>query len=490
MPTARKRVTPIRPGAIRAEVDNSGRVAYLYDEASIAKIRPVIEDLIRKHGDFASHAGFRRLGAAAAIVAYGLEQDDAIDVELVVGPPLTDAELAVARWLTPQRASLELPSGRILLDSGDSLRAAFPEQATDEGATIVVPPGTYEVTLHRMHGDQMDADGLPRDRRRGRFDVVVLTPRVGAPAGRTPGWLPCVAEPVRVSWLKKYSVSENTVTGLIVASDPGTVSTNIDHVGLKAIGVRPGARVKCRVGSLEFTTTFDLAPPSRPMAPAGAWWAADPHTGTELLVIGNRALRKVKLHTAVSVTPAPGPARRAGTPRGEAPSVRGTKAFAFLLGNALPAIETTLDEEDLEVIGARSGDDLVLAFVDEEPKVPLRLHLFGDLTALREAASASSRLPAAAEQRLRGLVQKLARGHEVESVSAVTTVRLLGDIKRLRYPDGPATVPWGGLLVPCHSDPSWKVLAVAPLVVAPGAALLPPLYFLPPGGGGVVIRRA
>ena len=53
--------------------------------------------------------------------AFELEQHDEIEIEVVVGPPLTSEQLADAHWMQPQLTWLRLPSGRLRVDMPNTM---------------------------------------------------------------------------------------------------------------------------------------------------------------------------------------------------------------------------------------------------------------------------------------------------------------------------------------------------------------------------------
>src|SRR5262245_11626640 len=118
---AKKKPKPgvIRAAARRVEVYNEGLCVYLHDEGHQPRLREMIAS--GKYGQagagntFYDNLSEPEFGMAVAkkrlALAYELQQDDEVAVEVAVGPPLTTKELAVARWLPPQRAKLDLPTG-------------------------------------------------------------------------------------------------------------------------------------------------------------------------------------------------------------------------------------------------------------------------------------------------------------------------------------------------------------------------------------------
>lgn len=148
---------------------NDGLLVYLYDDAALASLREVGSSLV--HGDEDDPEWKRvakRLTLARSLVRYELVQDDELHVGVVVGPPLTAKEKRGLPWLRPASSVLRLPSGRLCVESTNTLR--FDEDGAEPGGAIVeVPPGEYVVTLHRV-------DWLKLDEYDGPTEIVTLTP--------------------------------------------------------------------------------------------------------------------------------------------------------------------------------------------------------------------------------------------------------------------------------------------------------------------------
>jgi len=259
-----KGARPIREGAFAAKVFNSGLEVWLYDEANIPKLREsgAMADLTD-----GSDAKLRAFIAEGLVVGYGLYQDDSLDVEVVVGPPLTEAELSRSAWLEPQTAFLRLPSGRLRVDSNDTTLIGAEEGGGDQGASISVPPGDYKVTLYRV-----DHEALDREERtwEGPQEVVVLTPG-GTPASAAKEILP-FEQRRDLSWVGKYEIQGKTFTGLAWFPDYwDTYRVNLDRAAAERLGLAPGHVVRTTVpeAGISLVTTFatswieggKLAPP-------------------------------------------------------------------------------------------------------------------------------------------------------------------------------------------------------------------------------------
>lgn len=282
----------LRAGAIPVHVSNSGLEVWLYDDSQVEALR-------------ASHAQERLIGGGSldgALVGYSLWQDDGIDAAVIVGKPLTAAELRIARWLEPQTAFLRLPSGKLAVESNDACRIG--EGAPGEkGAVVSVPKGDYRVTLYRI-----DHEALDREEREwaGPEQVVVLTPG-GTPADDVAGLLPFLQRR-DFSWVRQYTINGRTFDGLVWFDDSwDTYFANLDDAAVDALQLKPGQFLRTTVpqAGLTLVTTFAtswkegqaLPPPAGPPPEEFGYGAVIAPERFE----GNRALfcRRVKARKGV-----------------------------------------------------------------------------------------------------------------------------------------------------------------------------------------------
>jgi hypothetical protein len=187
---AKRKKAALRPGAQRRAVYNEGLCVYVHDEGHDAALRAMMAS--PDFGEQAPEATFyERLdlpdfGSATAraglAFAFELQQDDEIDVEVMVGLPLELAQLADALWLAPQTTWLRLPTGRLRIDTPNTM-PLDPEPGHDPGGIVQVPPGDYEVRLYRVDWDAMHREER-EDGYKGPGHLLVLTPLAGsAPPG-------------------------------------------------------------------------------------------------------------------------------------------------------------------------------------------------------------------------------------------------------------------------------------------------------------------
>ena len=455
---------PIRAGSTRVKVFNSGLQVYLYDEASADALRPTLTSLIGSDRDWSRAADLQRLANEGLILIYDLQGDGGVDVEILVGPPLTAAELASARWMRPQRARLRVASGKLAVHSSDTLPMG-PEAPSDPGASVSVPAGDYAVTLHRLHDEQMRADGIDGSYR-GPREVVVLTPGIGA-VEPAPAVLPYVPEQASVSWLGRYTVEGDLLTGQVQSCDRDTITTNVDRRGAGALGLRVGADVTLQSGKLTLAAVFageenaaDVLAHRKSAGAAGAWWWTSPDAGIDVLVFGNPKKSKLKAGAPVTVKRGAG-----GSGHWEAEHGVTGKVSVLSADGGMPTAATTLDARDLAAIGAVPGDELAALF-GRSRDVRRSLRLFGGI---REIQGAVMKFPADRVARLDDLIAAYNRLRAKDDLDSRRKLHpAWKEIDTLRRPEGTKEFPLAGCLLSHPRLPAWEVLHVFPLIVVPG----------------------
>lgn len=155
----------LRADSRRFSVYNDGPWAFLYDASFEAELEAMkaSEVLVGARVDADVAAAIR---ARDLLVAYELQQDDPIDAELAVGDPLTTEEKIDLPYLPPRQARLHLPSGRLRLESLNTL--SIDDDPTDEpNFEVEVGPGLYLVRFESLelgHDDIAEAQsGVPSE---------------------------------------------------------------------------------------------------------------------------------------------------------------------------------------------------------------------------------------------------------------------------------------------------------------------------------------
>lgn len=210
----------VRDGGTHLSVRNSGLEVWLYDDANREVIRDAGGATKRRQVRGAARtvsieAGFGGMPAKlpdltrqGLVLGYSLSQDDDLEIAVHVGHPLTEDEMSVARWLEPQTAFLQLPSGRLCVESNDASRIG-PETPTEQGGVVTVPPGDYRVTLYRIDHEALDRERLTW---RGPEAVIVLTP--GGTTADAADFLLPYEDRRDTGWVGKYTVHGNRAEGL------------------------------------------------------------------------------------------------------------------------------------------------------------------------------------------------------------------------------------------------------------------------------------
>ncbi|MBI3654684.1 MAG: hypothetical protein HY231_26935 [Acidobacteria bacterium] len=185
---------PIREGATAVHIYNDGLTVLLYDDAHEARIRQANPRIIWYSNRAAlNDPTTTSLLEAGDLLVYGLHGDGGIDIEIVVGEPLTAAELSTGKWFAPESGYLTSPSGKLWIHSYNTLPMGDNgDHPTDPGALVIVPPDAYRLTLYRKDWDAMEsADIVTLNQAEkagidvygeGRIDeVIVLSPVGNAP---------------------------------------------------------------------------------------------------------------------------------------------------------------------------------------------------------------------------------------------------------------------------------------------------------------------
>jgi hypothetical protein len=182
------------------------------------------------------------------LVGYSLVQDDDLDIEISVGPPLTAKRLSAARWLEPQTAFLRLPSGKLCVESNDASRLG-PEKPGEEGATVELPPGDYRLTLYRLDYEAMRRESLEWE---GPQELIVLTPG-GSTKDSANGLLP-YEERRDQSWIGQYTIAQGRAEALVWLGDGwDTFALNLDSGAIAALGLRPGSFLRTTIPAAGLT---------------------------------------------------------------------------------------------------------------------------------------------------------------------------------------------------------------------------------------------
>jgi hypothetical protein len=159
---------PIRSGAQIGRVANGGLLVFIYDDADEPGIRagnhPILSTFDgtrpRKTGSLRSR-----------LIVYELHQEGDVNVEVVVGDPLTGAELALGNWYPPQLGHLTVTAGRLWMHTYGSLPMGERAGEAKQGASFDLPPGDYTLSLYRKRWNHPDMEAKARAARAAGVDV-------------------------------------------------------------------------------------------------------------------------------------------------------------------------------------------------------------------------------------------------------------------------------------------------------------------------------
>jgi hypothetical protein len=248
----------IRPGSSLVSVYNEALLVYLWDESHLNTLVASEADFEAGYADDDAEVdkSLKKLAKDGVLVAYELFQDDAIAVEIVVGPPLTKKELATARWHKPQTARLSLPSGVFRIDSANTLPMNESDETEDPGR-VTVPAGEYALSLYRMNWDELEADGLwtEGDDWTGPHEVIVLTP--AAEAKPIKGAKPLLRLSRTASWLGRYKIDGTQFQGKAIAHVARDFClVNIDRSAAVQLGLNVGSLFRLEVEGLALEAVY------------------------------------------------------------------------------------------------------------------------------------------------------------------------------------------------------------------------------------------
>ncbi len=152
---------PIRAGSTPVHIYNEGLTVLLYDKSIEPEMRRQEPKIIY----YAGRESFedpltRSFLVSGKLLLFGLHGDGGVDLEILVGSPLTMDELQTGLWFPCQTGWLNLPSGNLCIHSYNSLPMGDNgEEPFDKGAEVIVPVGRYQALLYRKNWEEMNAAG-------------------------------------------------------------------------------------------------------------------------------------------------------------------------------------------------------------------------------------------------------------------------------------------------------------------------------------------
>jgi hypothetical protein len=244
----------MREGMLTAEVGNEGLLAFLYDLSNREKIAASGARILSGFdADAAADPALSELTTNGLLAVYELPQDDPIRLGVIVGAPLSAKEKKGAKWHKTQSARIYLPSGKLCVDSYNSLRLAR-EAASVPGATLGLPPGDYALSLHRVDAAAPESAAYV-----GPPEIVTLEPAKSAPRKSESGVLAFGVEK-RAPWDGRYKLSGSEFQGELVKIYPsfpaGTMSLNLGAGPARRLGLQRGARLEVGIGGERFDVFY------------------------------------------------------------------------------------------------------------------------------------------------------------------------------------------------------------------------------------------
>ncbi|KAI9129278.1 hypothetical protein [Acaryochloris sp. CCMEE 5410] len=169
----------IRPDSLTAGFYNDGLVLFFYDDQSQESIRAISPSILEGYGNSDINSELFEVTKKGLLVVYGLQQDDEITIELSVGEPLSNAEeKAFGTCLPVQRAYLNLPSGKLAIESYNNLRLSLDFDPDEEpGALFTIPAGEYVLSIYSLDVLAEDNEYIDDEFDESRCNhLFVLTP--------------------------------------------------------------------------------------------------------------------------------------------------------------------------------------------------------------------------------------------------------------------------------------------------------------------------
>jgi hypothetical protein len=236
----------VREDAHRIALSDEGGALFVYDEAHA---RAIAADLPKNPGSPKDPA-HARLAADGRLVTVILGGDGPARLELAVGPPLDEHERGAASFLDPQDALLDLPSGRLHVETPSTIPIPRPDPDADPGFVTEVPPGRYRMRVHRLERRAAGGPSL----------FVTLTRVPSKERVPTPAVLPWI-ERQDDSWIGRSAVDGGTFKGLALATNYwDSLSTNLEPKDAQALGFAPGQGLRVHVPDLPFTSEAIYSP--------------------------------------------------------------------------------------------------------------------------------------------------------------------------------------------------------------------------------------
>jgi len=238
-----------RNNGVRVDVYNEGLRVMLYDESNLATVKSALAQ--------SEQEGFQSptllsLAQSGTLVLFELIQDDPIDAEVALGEPLTAAEMKPAEWLPVKTARIDLPTGKLRVDSFSS----FPDGTNQEpGAVVDLPKGKYELMLHRidlaaMAEKEDDAYDDPEQ-------VITLRPWPAGKKYRPQTAVLRCGDQRPAPWVNKYRIKGGVFNGQVISNRFDQIHhrlyLNLDMAAFKQLNLQRGMRLELAAAGRTYT---------------------------------------------------------------------------------------------------------------------------------------------------------------------------------------------------------------------------------------------
>jgi len=240
-PPKKSSLAALREGVCRATAYNDGLTVFLYDASQRSALAHVdIAEVIEQHyGVDELEQQYREISVDAQLVAYELEQDDEINIDVAVGAPLNDEERSTLGVGEAQQTLLKAPTGQLRVESYNSLNLGK-SPGEEVGARVDVPAADYTLSLYRKDFSGWSDSKL--ERYRGPLQIVILTPtdELSPPDERRAylPWLPPAGAP---DWVGDWQIDDGGVFhGRFIIP----IGINLDRPAAQRMRLRAGTRLR------------------------------------------------------------------------------------------------------------------------------------------------------------------------------------------------------------------------------------------------------
>ncbi len=246
----------LSPHAIRCEPYNDGHWCFAYDATHEDRLRELNahDVLIGLAGGTEAEDTLAEIGAEGLAIGWELVGDHEVIVDVLVGRKLTAAQKKKGEWLKAQGSCLSLPTGRLRIETLNSL-AFSPDEPTSPGSEIEVEPGEYDVSVLRASlesDEEASSVRLPTE-------VLTLTPvKAKGPKKRAASLTLADALGEDGLWLRAGAVVGDAFEGTTKAHayDRSVVHVNFRQLHAEQLGVRFGDTLRIEAGDASLDAPY------------------------------------------------------------------------------------------------------------------------------------------------------------------------------------------------------------------------------------------